>query len=48
VPFELGTGFTDAQREQPPAPGTVVTFSHRGHTPSGVPRFASFIRVAGP
>ncbi|MEO7854082.1 MAG: DNA ligase [Rubrivivax sp.] len=48
VSFELGTGFTDAQRERPPATGTVVTFSHRGHTPSGVPRFASFMRVAGP
>ncbi len=48
VSFELGTGFTDAQRERPPQPGTRVTFSHRGHTPSGVPRFASFMRLAGP
>jgi DNA ligase-1 len=46
--FDLGTGFSDVEREHPPAPGTVVTFSHRGFTPSGVPRFASFMRIAGP
>lgn len=44
VEFDLGTGFTDAQRAQPPAPGTWVTYRHRGHTPQGVPRFASFLR----
>ncbi|MFY9510160.1 MAG: DNA ligase, partial [Rubrivivax sp.] len=42
--FLLGTGFSDAQREQPPLPGTVVTYTHRGHTAGGVPRFASFLR----
>jgi DNA ligase 1 len=45
VEFELGTGFSDAQREQPPARGTIVTYSYRGLSPSGVPRFASFLRV---
>ncbi len=48
VVFDLGTGLSDAQRQQPPVTGTVVTFSHHGFTPSGVPRFASFLRVAGP
>jgi DNA ligase-1 len=43
--FEIGTGFSDAERAQPPAVGTRVTFTHRGHTPGGVPRFASFVRV---
>ncbi len=42
--FALGTGFSDAQREQPPAVGRWVTYSHRGHTAAGVPRFASFLR----
>lgn len=44
VEFLIGTGFSDAQREQPPAPGALITFTHRGHTASGVPRFASFLR----
>ena len=42
--FLIGTGFTDAQRAQPPALGSVVTYSHRGRTENGVPRFASFVR----
>jgi DNA ligase 1 len=45
VEFMLGTGLTDTQREKPPAVGSVVTFSYRGITSSGVPRFASFLRV---
>jgi DNA ligase-1 len=43
--FFIGTGFSDAQRAAPPALGTVVTFTHRGSTAAGVPRFASFLRV---
>lgn len=43
--FMLGTGFSDAQREAPPPVGAVVTYTHRGHTESGLPRFASFLRV---
>jgi DNA ligase 1 len=46
VQFLIGTGFSDAQRQSPPLPGTIVTFSHRGYTEAGVPRFASFLRVA--
>jgi DNA ligase-1 len=45
VRFKLGTGFTDAQREHPPAVGSVVTYRYRGLNDSGVPRFASFLRV---
>ncbi|WP_332747560.1 DNA ligase [Hydrogenophaga sp.] len=45
VRFRLGTGFTDAQREQPPAVGQWVTYRFRGVNPSGVPRFASFMRL---
>lgn len=43
--FRLGTGFTDAQREHPPALGEWVTYRFRGLNASGVPRFASFVRV---
>ena len=45
VIFNLGTGFTDAQRESPPEPGSVVTFTHHGFTQTGKPRFAAFLRV---
>ena len=43
--FKLGTGFTDAQRQSPPAVGTVVTYRFRGLNEGGIPRFASFMRV---
>lgn len=43
--FALGTGFNDAQRADPPPVGAVVTYRYRGHTPRGLPRFASFLRV---
>ncbi|PZO20788.1 MAG: DNA ligase [Burkholderiales bacterium] len=45
VRVRLGTGFTDAQREHPPAVGALVTYRFRGLNESGVPRFASFVRV---
>lgn len=43
--FMLGTGFTDAQRAQPPAVGATVTYRYRELTGSGLPRFASFLRI---
>lgn len=46
--FALGTGFSDAQRADPPAIGSLVTYRYRDHTPRGLPRFASFLRVRGP
>ncbi|MEZ6038914.1 MAG: DNA ligase [Planctomycetaceae bacterium] len=42
--FSVGTGFTDKQREQPPAVGSVVTFRYQEFTDAGVPRFPSFVR----
>lgn len=41
--FELGTGFSDAQREAPPAIGSIVTFKYQELTPAGVPRFPVFV-----
>lgn len=43
--FRLGAGFSDAQREHPPRPGSVVTYTYSGTTGSGLPRFATFLRV---
>lgn len=43
--FALGTGFSDAVRAEPPAVGSVVTYRYRDRTASGLPRFASFVRV---
>ncbi len=42
--FSLGTGLSDADRQTPPALGEIVTYRYRGFTPSGLPRFASFVR----
>lgn len=43
--FQIGTGFSDAERAAPPAPGQRITFAYRGLTEAGVPRFASYLRV---
>lgn len=45
--FRLGNGLDDAARVQPPAVGSVVTYTHQGRTAQGLPRFASFLRVRG-
>ena len=43
--FRLGTGLSDAERDAPPAIGCWVTYRFRGTHDSGLPRFASFVRV---
>ena len=43
--FKIGSGFSDAERRNPPASGTVITFKYFGLTGKGTPRFASFLRV---
>ncbi|MEP6876724.1 MAG: DNA ligase, partial [Burkholderiales bacterium] len=43
--FLIGTGFSEAQRRDPPAIGSVVTYRYRDLTATGLPRFASFLRV---
>ena len=44
--FRLGTGLSDEERKSPPAVGTIVTYTFRDVTPSGKPRFASYLRIA--
>ncbi|MGL5046957.1 MAG: DNA ligase [Shewanella sp.] len=43
--FKIGTGFTLAQRQYPPAVGAIITYKYVGVTTNGLPRFASFLRV---
>lgn len=43
--FKLGSGLSDALRRQPPPVGAWVTYRHRGLNDSGLPRFATFLRV---
>ena len=45
IRFKLGTGFTDAQRENPPKIGSLVTYTYRDKTKNSKPKFASFLRV---
>lgn len=46
--FALGAGLSDALRRQPPPTGAWVTYRYLERTPSGLPRFASFVRVRPP
>ncbi len=43
--FNLGSGFTIKQRENPPQVGDVVTFKYKELTRNGIPKFASFMRI---
>ena len=43
--FKIGSGFSDAERRNPPAIGSLITYKYFGLTSKGIPRFASFLRV---
>ncbi|OAI47765.1 ATP-dependent DNA ligase [Planctomycetaceae bacterium SCGC AG-212-F19] len=43
--FSVGTGFSDAERDHPPAVGSVITFRYQELSEAGVPRFPSFVGV---
>ncbi len=43
--FKIGTGFSDAERTNPPPIGSTITFRYQGRTDSGKPRFARFLRI---
>nr|CAA6830896.1 MAG: DNA ligase (ATP) (EC [uncultured Thiotrichaceae bacterium] len=45
IRFKIGSGFSDAERQHPPAIDSVVTYKYYGRTKRDKPRFASFIRV---
>jgi len=46
--FRLGTGFSDAERADPPPVGSRVSFRYEGLTTHGLPRFARFLRIRLP
>jgi DNA ligase-1 len=43
--FLIGTGFSDEARKKPPPLGTTITYTYRGLTKTGLPRFPSYLRV---
>lgn len=43
--FAIGSGLTDALRQNPPPIGALVTYRYNGFTKKGLPRFARFVRV---
>ncbi len=45
VRFKIGSGFTDDDRQNPPAVGSLVTYRYQGTTRSGKPRFARYLRI---
>jgi DNA ligase-1 len=45
VTFKIGSGFSDAERNDPPPIGSTITFKYYGLTNNGIPRFASFLRI---
>ena len=48
IQFKVGSGFTDAERHDPPAVGAKITYRYNGLTDQGLPRFARFIRLYQP
>ena len=42
--FKIGSGFSDNDRANPPAIGSIITYKYNGTTQGGVPRFARFFR----
>lgn len=45
IRFKIGSGFSIAERKNPPPIGSQVTYKYFGLTKNGVPRFASFMRI---
>ncbi|MBM9604379.1 DNA ligase [Desulfopila inferna] len=45
IRFKVGSGFSDEERENPPAIGELITFRYFGYYLSGIPRFPSFLRI---
>ena len=42
--FKVGTGFTDAERANPPKVGEIVTVKYQVLTHKGIPRFPTYLR----
>ena len=46
--FRIGSGFSDAERRNPPPIGATITYRYHGLSQKGIPRFASFLRIRPP
>ncbi len=46
--FRIGSGFSDAERRDPPPVGSTITFQYQGETSTGLPRFARYLRPRTP
>ena len=44
--FNVGTGFTDEERNSPPPIGSIITYRYQELTKDGVPRFPSWVGLA--
>ncbi|MDV5170166.1 DNA ligase [Photobacterium rosenbergii] len=42
--FKIGSGFSDNDRQRPPALGSIIQYRFSGFTDSGLPRFARYLR----
>lgn len=43
--FNVGTGFSDREREAPPAIGSLITFRYQELSDGGVPRFPTYVAI---
>ena len=43
--FAVGTGFTDAERNNPPPVNSLITFRYQELTERGVPRFPTYVGI---
>lgn len=43
--FKVGSGLTQALREEPPKLGQQVTYRYNGYTDSGIPKFARYLAI---
>jgi len=45
IVFKIGSGFSDDERANPPAIGSIITYKYNGKTQADIPRFARFFRI---
>lgn len=45
ITFDLGAGFSNQHRKNPPKIGEIITFKYTGFTKKGKPKFASFLHI---
>lgn len=43
--FNIGSGFSDKERQYPPKIGSIITYQYRGFTSKQKPKFATFLRI---